>query len=420
MGGTDKKSLEKSGILGLFYRFFHLEASGGIILFLAAAIAMIVANTQLYEIYNYFLNEIDFQIGFSDANGLNLQIDKPILLWINDGLMAVFFFLIGLEVKREFLEGELSSRDRALLPAIAAVGGMAIPAGIFYFINTETPQYMAGWAIPAATDIAFALGIMALLGSRVPLTAKVLLTAIAIIDDLGAILIIAIFYTANVKVSALIVAAIALSVLIFMNKIKVVKIAPYILVGIIMWVAVLKSGVHATLAGVVTALFIPMRTEGAGSFSPVKHLEHSLHPWVAFMVLPIFGFANAGISFAGMTPEEMFTPLSIGIAAGLFIGKQIGIFIPLFLLIKSGLFKMPKQCNWMHLYGVSLLCGVGFTMSLFIGGLAFDTQDNAAAVRIGVMMGSICSGIVGYTVLRLAPQKPHSKTKAKDAQPVTV
>ena len=395
--------------------FFKLEAAGGIVLVIAAIVAMLIANTSLYGIYNYFLNEIDFTIGFSDKADLNLYIGKPILLWINDGLMAVFFFLVGLEIKREFLEGELSSKDRALLPAIVAVGGMAAPAAIFYFINQHTPQYMPGWAIPAATDIAFALGIMALLGSRVPLAAKVLLTAIAIIDDLGAILIIALFYTADVKVMALVVAFVALLMLGALNRSKVCNITPYILIGTIMWIAVLKSGVHATLAGVVTALFIPMRSDTREGFSPVKHLEHTLHPWVAFMILPIFGFANAGISFAGMTPEEMFTPLSLGIAAGLFFGKQIGIFVPLVLLIKSGIFKMPKRCNWWHLYGVALLCGVGFTMSLFIGGLAFDTQDNAAAVRIGVIMGSVCSGIIGFLVLRFAPSK-----MSKDARKVEV
>lgn len=385
--------------------FFKMEASGGIVLVCAAIVALIIANSPLYPVYHYILDEVDFRIGFSDIGGADMEIKKSILLWINDGLMAVFFFLVGLEIKREVLEGELSSRDRALLPAIAAVGGMAVPAAIFWYLNQGNPAAMSGWAIPAATDIAFALGVLALVGSRAPTSLKILLTAIAIIDDLGAIAIIAIFYSHGVKIEPLYVAALALVVLVALNRRNVSRIAPYILTGIILWIAVLESGIHATLAGVVTAMFVPLSCKKNPDYSPCKTLEHELHPWIAFGVLPIFGFANAGVPFAGIGMEEILSPVTLGIALGLFIGKQIGVFGLLWLTIVTGLSPKPKDTNWAQLYAVSLLCGIGFTMSLFIGALAYDGNEMQASVRIGVLIGSILSATLAYVILRYCPAK---------------
>lgn len=383
--------------------FFRLEAAAGLLLMMAATLAIIIANTPLNEFYAYFFEKIYLTIGFSSPEFTALEISKPILLWINDGFMAIFFFLIGLEIKREFLEGELSSRDRALLPALAAVGGMAVPAICYYYMNMDNPDAINGWAIPAATDIAFALGILALLGSRVPTSLKVLLTAIAVIDDLGAIVIIALFYTGDVETSALMWAAAAFVGLVALNRFKVCRIAPYIIIGFILWFAVLKSGVHATLAGVIAALFIPMRN-GEG-VSPLKHLEHALHPWVAFMILPIFAFANAGVSFHGMTWESLTNSITLGIIGGLFVGKQVGIFLIMLVVIGLGLSPKPKDTSWLQLYAVSILCGVGFTMSLFIGELAFETREQADAVRMGVIAGSLACALLGYLILRFAPNK---------------
>lgn len=400
-----KQKLKKqTGLLTPINQFLRMEASGGILLMMAALAAVIIANTPFIHYYAFILEKIYLTIGFSSATGFQgLEVSKPLLLWVNDGLMAIFFFLVGLEIKREFMEGELSTRDRALLPAVAAVGGMVVPALFYYWQNYDNPELLSGWAIPAATDIAFALGILALVGSRAPVSLKILLTAIAIIDDLGAILIIALFYTETVKIVPLVFAAIALMGLIGVNRSRVMNIAPYMLLGFILWFAVLKSGVHATLAGVVTAMFIPLRCPKDPKYSPLKHLEHGLHPWVAFMVLPIFAFANAGVSFAGMTMADVFNPVTLGIAKGLFFGKQIGIFILLWIVIKIGLSPMPKNTNWWQLYAVSLLCGVGFTMSLFIGELAFDTRDQAAAVRMGVIIGSLGSALLGYLILKYGP-----------------
>lgn len=395
--------------------FFRLEASGGIVLVIAAALALIIANTPLYSFYNHFFNEIDFRIGFTDAVGMNVDIHKSILLWINDGMMAVFFFLVGLEIKREIMEGELSSRERALLPALAAIGGMAAPALIYFALNQATPENMDGWAIPAATDIAFALGILALVGSRAPISLKILLTAIAIIDDLCAILIIAIFYSGNIDMSALIFAALALAFMIILNLRGVGKIAPYVLLGIVLWIAVLKSGIHATLAGVITAFCIPLVDHRRPGHSPCKHLEHGLHPWVAFMILPIFAFANAGVPFEGITFESFLHPVTLGIAAGLFIGKQIGVFGILWLTIKVGLSPKPQDANWVQLYAVSLLCGIGFTMSLFIGGLAFDGIEMQASVRLGVLVGSISSAVLAFMLLKFGPTNMPVKAKEQTA-----
>lgn len=380
--------------------FFHLEAAAGIFMILAAIAALVVANSGLYPYYNYGLNEVFWRIGFSDPDGFDFELRKPVLLWINDGLMAVFFFLVGLEIKREFLEGQLSSRDRALLPAFAAVGGMAVPAAVFWLVNLDHPDTLSGWAIPAATDIAFALGVLALIGSRVPVSLKVLLTAIAIIDDLGAILIIALFYSGGVKVALLGLAGVATLALIALNRRGVTRIAPYVLVGFVLWVAVLKSGIHPTLAGVIVALAVPLRDKKHPEISPLKHLEHILHPWVAFGILPVFAFANAGVPFTGMGLHSLLDPVTLGIILGLFAGKQLGIFSAIWLAVTLRLSPRPEGAGWGHIYGVALLCGIGFTMSLFIGALAYDGTALQASVRMGVLAGSVLSAGAGYVVLR--------------------
>jgi Na+:H+ antiporter, NhaA family len=380
--------------------FFKLESAGGICLFFAAMVAIILDNSALAPLYDSLLT-IPVAIKFGA-----LEIAKPLLLWINDGLMAVFFFLVGLEIKREALEGQLSNVNQIALPGVAAIGGMAAPAAIYAYFNWSNPVDINGWAIPAATDIAFALGILMLLGSRVPLAIKIFLTAVAIIDDLGAIVIIALFYTDNLSLTALAVGVGGLLLCALLNLRGVTRTAPYILIGFVVWVAVLKSGVHATLAGVLLALAIPLRATDAEGHSPLRHLEHILHPWVAFLVLPAFAFANAGVNFSGMSFSSLLEPLPLGIALGLFVGKQIGVFGMAWLTIKTGLAKMPEGANWGMIYGVSLLCGIGFTMSLFIGGLAFDDPGHAAAVRLGVLAGSLVSGTVGYLVLKRAIARP--------------
>lgn len=406
MNNQSFNAVSDRGFFSSAARFFRMEASGGIMLAIAAILGLAIANSPANGFYNYILNEAHLVFGFEAyEEGAAIYINKPILLWINDGLMAIFFFLVGLEIKRELLQGELASRERIILPALAAIGGMLAPALIYYFLNMGDPVAIRGWAIPAATDIAFALGILALVGSRAPVAIKVLLTAIAIIDDLGAILIIALFYTETLKLIPLAFAAFALLGLLALNRGHVAKIAPYIMLGLILWFAVLKSGVHATLAGVVTAFFIPLTSPQNPGHSPLKHLEHSLHPWVAFMVLPIFAFANAGISFEGIGPEQLFNPITLGIALGLFIGKQIGVFGFIWLTIITCLSPMPKGTTWLQLYAVSLLCGVGFTMSLFIGALAFETAEFSAYVRLGVLSGSFVSAVLAYLILRYGPVK---------------
>ncbi len=376
--------------------FLKLEAAGGIILIFVTAVALIVANSPLGALYGSFLDTpVAIKIGA-------LEIAKPLILWINDGMMAVFFFLVGLEIKREFLKGELSSPSQLALPAFGAVGGMVLPGAVYVFINWGNPENLSGWAIPTATDIAFALGIMALLGSRVPLSLKVLLTAIAIIDDLGAIVIIAIVYTPELSFMPLAFAAAAILGLVLLNRFGVNRVGPYVVVGIVLWVCVLKSGVHATLAGVVTAWAIPLEPDGDGEHSLLEHLEHALHPWVAFAILPVFAFANAGVSFAGIGVESFVEPVKLGISLGLFVGKQLGIFAMLFLVIKSGVSPMPEGANWRQLYAVSLLCGIGFTMSLFVGSLAFEHAHFDAPIKLGVMTGSFLSAIFGYTLLKVS------------------
>jgi len=374
--------------------FLRLEAAAGIVLGVATLLALVVSNSGLAGLYGTFLDlPVELRVGA-------LHIAKPLLLWINDGLMAIFFLLVGLEIKRELVEGELSSLRQAMLPALAAVGGMAVPALLYVACNLGNPVALRGWAIPAATDIAFAVGVLSLLGRRVPIGLKIFLLALAIFDDLGAIVIIAVFYTANLSVVSLLLAAAVLVIMLVLNRLGVTRIAPYALLGIVLWVCVLKSGVHATLAGVAMALAVPMRD--ADGESPLKRLEHTLHPWVAFMVVPLFGFANAGVSFAGVTGAALLDGVSLGIATGLFIGKQIGVVGAVLACVRLGWARLPDGVTWLGLYSVALLAGIGFTMSLFIGTLAWDTADHAVPLRLGVLAGSLLSGIVGYVLLRKA------------------
>jgi len=375
--------------------FIKLETSGGVVLMIAAIFAMIIANTPLSAIYDLILGTY-IKVGIG-----NFEIAKPAILWINDGLMAIFFFLVGLEIKREVLAGELSSFDKAILPIMAAIGGMAVPGIIFAIINWGTPENLNGWAIPTATDIAFALGILALIGSRAPISLKIFLLAIAIIDDLGAIVIIAIFYTSELSLSALSFSVIGFAAAVALNRMGVQRTAPYLLVGIVMWVFVLKSGVHATLAGVLIAFTIPLKTKNEDEALLYK-MEHGLHPWVAFLILPVFAFANAGVNFTGIGIDDLLQPLTLGIAVGLFLGKQIGVFLATWIGVKSGIARLPENVSWKHVYGVACLTGVGFTMSLFIGSLAFTTADVMNAVRLGVVLGSVLSGIIGYLLLKSA------------------
>lgn len=391
--------------LPMIREFIKQESAAGIVLITAAAAALILANSPLGSFYTAFLDvPVAVQVGA-------LKIAKPLLLWINDGLMAVFFFLVGLEIKREFLEGELSSPSQISLPALAALGGMAVPAVIYAYINWGSPQNLDGWAIPTATDIAFALGILALLGSRVPMSLKILLMAIAIIDDLGAIVIIAVFYTSNLSVEALLLGLVAVAGLVAVNRLRITHPAAYLLLGIALWICVLKSGVHATLAGVITAFAIPLAPRNENGTSMLERLEHDLHPWVAFGILPLFAFANAGVSFAGIGLDSFVEPVKLGVSLGLFLGKQVGVFAMLWLCIKLSLAPMPEQASWRHLYGISLLCGIGFTMSLFIGSLAFEHASFAAPIRLGVLTGSIVCACLGYLVLRWSAA-PGPKTSA--------
>ncbi|MGL5757352.1 Na+/H+ antiporter NhaA [Plesiomonas sp.] len=375
-------------------QFLRLESAGGILLIIASALALVLANTSLEGIYDQFLSiPVAIQLG-------SLLINKPLLLWINDGLMAVFFLLVGLEVKREMLVGALNSKEKAIFPAIAALGGMLAPALIYLLFNGDHEVARAGWAIPAATDIAFALGIMALLGKRVPLSLKIFLLALAIIDDLGVIVIIALFYTSNLSLAALAIAIASTVLLIVMNRRGIANISWYMVVGLVLWVSLLKSGVHATLAGVVLGFCIPLQAQGK---RPLEHIEHSLHPWVAYLILPLFAFANAGVSLKGVSVDALTSALPLGIAAGLFLGKPLGIFSFSFLSVKLGLAKLPDGVNFRQIFAVSVLCGIGFTMSMFIASLAFEHAGMEYGVysRLGILIGSTLAAVVGYSLLRI-------------------
>jgi NhaA family Na+:H+ antiporter len=384
------------GFLSHIRSVLRSEASAGIILGFVSILALVISNSSLASLYNAFLVlPVEVHIG-------SFSIAKPLLLWINDGLMAIFFLLVGLEVKREFVEGELSNWNQALLPAVAAIGGMVVPALIYMACNLSDSVALSGWAIPCATDIAFAMGVLLLLGGRIPVGLKVFLLALAIFDDLGAIIIIAIFYTAKLSVIALLLAACVLAIMFALNRLEVSRTAPYALLGLLLWVCVLKSGVHATLAGVATAFSIPMRNPNGDSL--VKQLEHDLHPWAAFLIMPLFGFANAGVSFAGVTWPQLGHSVALGVAGGLFIGKQFGVFGTVVACVWLGWARLPQGVTLGGLYGVALLSGIGFTMSLFIGTLAWDNVDHAVPLRLGVLGGSLLAGVAGYLVLRTAIQ----------------
>lgn len=381
--------------------FIHSQSFGGVVLAVAALLALIISNSPWSSFYERFAQwPGELRIG-----GDWLVLSKTLLHWVNDLWMAVFFFLVGLEIKRELMKGELASFRQALLPAGAAVGGMLVPALIYAGINWGNAVALRGWAIPAATDIAFALGILVLLGSRVPVSLKVFLTAVAIIDDLGAILIIAFFYTDQLSLNALMAAGLGVLVLVALNRFKVMAIGPYVMVGLVIWLLVYKSGIHATLAGVATALTIPL-SDGKGG-SPLERAEHALHPWVAFAILPMFAFANAGVSLQGLTPATLLQAVPLGITAGLLLGKAVGVFGASWLLIRFGGARLPAAASWQQFFGVCVLCGVGFTMSLFIGALAFQGQgpDYETQVKLGVLCGSILSGIVGAVLLLRSGRK---------------
>jgi len=385
------------------YQIFDNDTAGGILLIIAAAMAMIVSNSPLSVYYNMLIDiPVEIRIG-------NFEIAKPLLLWINDGLMAVFFLAVGLELKREIIEGELSHPQKIVLPLFGAIGGMVIPTLIYTALNWSDPVAMNGWAIPTATDIAFALGILMLLGKKVPVSLKVFLASLAIFDDIGAIIIIALFYTSKLSLLALTIAASMILLLYIINKRGRTELTTYAFIGIILWIAVLKSGVHATLAGVILAFFIPMKSkiEGEKSRSPLKELERDLDRSVTYVILPLFAFTNASVILSDISFEALTHPIPLGIALGLFIGKQVGIFSFCWLAVKLGIAKLPRGINWQLVYGVSLLAGIGFTMSLFIASLSFEKTgvNQLFDERLGILLGSIISGISGYLVLRSALKK---------------
>jgi NhaA family Na+:H+ antiporter len=390
--------------------FLRSEPAGGLILMAATAVALIVANSPLSVIQTALLDlPMVVKIG-------RFGVDKPLLLWINDGLMAVFFLHVGLELKREIVEGHLSSIRRAVLPAFAAIGGMAVPAAIYAAFNWRDAEAARGWAIPAATDIAFALGVLSLLGKRVPVALKALLLSIAIFDDLGAIAIIAVFHTSDFSIVTLAVPAVLVVVLAVLNRAGVRTLPAYLVTGALLWVTILKSGVHATLAGVVVAMFIPLKPgaaagAGAGPVEaepPLRRLEHALHPWVAFGILPIFALANAGVPLLGLSMPNALHPVPLGIIVALFFGKQIGVLVPCWIATKLRLAALPDGVRWRQLHGMSLLCGIGFTMGLFIASLAFEHGEAAELrlERVGILIGSFVSGLAGYLALRFAAPKP--------------
>jgi len=393
-----------------FPKFFTTEAIGGMLLLAAAVLAMVLKNSAYGDAYAQFLGTpISISIGALDGA---FDINKPLLLWVNDGLMAIFFFMIGMEVKQEILVGQLSDPRQTILPLVAGMGGIVVPAGLYYLVAADNPITLQGWAIPTATDIAFALGILALVGRGVPLALKLFLMTLAIIDDIGAIMIIAFFFTSKLSLLAMSVAFGSVVALLIMKAKKVMRMGPYIFVGLILWASVLKSGVHATLAGVILGFFIPMgpREEERASESPLRMLLHEVHPWAAFFILPLFAFANAGVSFEGMEFSYLLSGVPLAIMVGLFVGKQVGVFGFTWFAIKSGIATLPKNVNWGQIYGVALLCGVGFTMSLFIGSLAFEeggALGTSRPDRLGIIAGSLLSGVTGFIVLKLCtPKEP--------------
>ncbi len=390
---------KSSPISTAFRDFMKLESAGGILLLTTAIIAMLVANSPLAELYSALLETtVAVQVGA-------LSINKPLLLWVNDGLMAVFFFLIGLEIKREVMEGELSSFSQIVLPGMGALGGMVMPAAIYAWMNWSDPIALDGWAIPVATDIAFALALLTVFGSRVPTALKVFLLTLAIFDDLAAIIIIALFYSGDLSLSALFIGVLALIVAITMNRIGVTRTSSFILLGVVLWIAVLKSGVHATLAGVLIAFCIPMRDEQGKS--PLRELEHDLHGPVAFAILPMFAFANAGLSLSGVSIENLTHPVTVGVVSGLLIGKPLGILVFVGLAVGLRFVQLPNNVNWIQLLGVAFACGIGFTMSLFIAGLAFEhgSGDYFSGDRLGILIGSILSALVAYALLHVSLPK---------------
>lgn len=386
-------------------RFVRLESASGILLMAAMIAAMVVKNSPMADLYQAFLT-----IGGEVRVGA-LSVEKPLFLWVNDLWMAIFFFLVGMEIKKELLEGHLADRSQVILPAAAAVGGIVVPAGVYLMFNHGDPESFNGWAIPTATDIAFALGVLSLLGSRVPVALRVFLLTLAILDDVAAIVVIAIFFTSNLSALSLSLAAISLAALVVMNRLRVTRVAAYVIAGMIMWVCVLKSGVHATLAGVLTGLAIPLRATNEHGESPLKELIHALHPWVAFAILPMFAFVNTGITFEGLGLDALLGAVPMGIALGLAIGKPVGVFGTAWLMLKMGVCKLPAGVSMLQLFGVAALCGIGFTMSLFIGGLAFAEggAGYARADRLGILVGSLISGVLGYIVLRMATQPKQSE-----------
>jgi NhaA family Na+:H+ antiporter len=395
-----------SGPVAALTNFLKLESASGILLVIAGTLAMIAANTTLAGGYEAFLSTpISLQIG-------SFHLDKSLLIWINDLLMAIFFLLVGLEIKREVVAGELSDPSKVALPGIAAIGGMVVPAAIYVSLNLQDPVAIRGWAIPSATDIAFALGVLSLFGSRVPVGLKVFLMTLAVLDDLGAIVIIALFYTSDLSFEALTGAGIALAALLTLNRMGVMRIAPYILVGMALWVFVLKSGVHATLAGVVTALLVPAKDPAHPEHPPASRLEHSLHPWVAFGILPVFAFANAGVNLTGMTLRSLLDPIPLGILLGLFVGKQVGVFTFSWVAVKAGLARLPTGVTFAQVYGAAILCGIGFTMSLFIGMLAFENAGTGEVIvsdRLGILAGTLLSAVYGLIVLHFVLPRGDAK-----------
>ena len=382
-----------------FKWFFKLEAASGLLLLISAVIALFISNSNLSNLYFETLNRYLF-VGIN-----NFGIKMSLLHWINDALMAVFFFFVTLEIKREFLQGELSNRKQALLPIIAAIGGMLVPALIYVYINFQTGDTLNGWAIPSATDIAFSLGVLSLLGSRVPISLKVFLTALAIIDDLGAIVIIAFFYSGDLSIKYLSLLLITFIALIILNKFNIKKFIPYLLLGLILWFVTHESGIHATISGVLLATVIPHRKKEK-DFSLLTKIEHSISPYVAFGIMPLFALANAGVSLSGISFDSLLLPVPLGILLGLFIGKQIGVFLFSIISIKLKIAQMPNNANWLNFYGVGVLTGIGFTMSLFVGNLAFvENVQYISGVKIGVLTGSLLSTVLGYTLLLLAPKK---------------